>query len=133
MNTSKRTRLFAAGAAALALSACFACAQIEGTIYLKGSGKSHQGTIRWQAAGERYTITTADGNSISLSSSQVLRVKVAVPRGLEAAARAVRAGEYQKAIPVLEPLVAQYKMLNWDVVAARPTWAWTRTPRPRRY
>ncbi len=98
-------------------------AQINGTI-LTTDNKTVQGQIRWMAAAKKYVIlATRPGSAttieLELQPSQVARITVPQPKELGPAVQAVRAGSVVAAIPVLEKIIRDYAMLQWDEVAAR--------------
>jgi hypothetical protein len=99
-------------------------AQINGTI-LTTDNKTVQGQIRWMSAAKKYVVLTTRANSattieLELQPSQVAKISVPQPKELGPAVQAVRSGNnVAAAIPVLEKIIRDYTMLQWDEVAAR--------------
>ncbi len=110
--------------AALLLLAGAAGAQINGTIQTT-DGRSVQGQIRWMAAKKIYIVMTVRPGTqttieIQLQPEQVAKIDVPPPRELSPAVQAVRSGaNVAAAIPVLEKIVRDYVMMQWDEPAAR--------------
>ncbi len=110
--------------ASLLLLAGAAGAQINGTIQTT-DGRSIQGQIRWLAAQKKYVIMavrpgTQTTIEIQLQPEQVAKINVPAPRELAPAVQAVRSGaNAAAAIPVLEKIVRDYVMMQWDEPAAR--------------
>ena len=75
------------------------------------------GDIRWQQAKKEY-ILTANDVTMTLKPAQVKEVIVARPAGFDKAVADVRGGRYAAALPTLEKVMSQYRMLQWDVPAA---------------
>ena len=120
------SRLLPALLAALLLAG-EAAAQVNGTIRTT-DGQSISGQIRWLAAQKKYIVMTTRpgaGTSqatieIQLQPDQVAKIEVPQPRELAPALQAVRSGaNAAAAIPVLEKIVRDYAMLQWDEPAAR--------------
>lgn len=130
MNTTHTGKAFRYLAMAFVLlfgsSEAFAQAQAQraqpGRVTRK-DGTQITGNIRWLAQKKKYVVsqTRKDGQSIStdVPLSDVAKVETKKPEKLEAAAKAVMAGKSRAAIPVLEEIVSQYAMLQWDVPATR--------------
>lgn len=99
-------------------------AQVTGSI-LTTDDKTVQGQIRWMAAAKKYVILTTRAGSattieLELQPSQVAKISVPQPKELAPAVQAVRSGSnVAAAIPVLEKIIRDYAMLQWDTVAAR--------------
>lgn len=97
-------------------------AQVAGTITTTDK-KDLQGQIRWMAATKKYVILTVRPGGtqieIELLPSQVEKISVPQPATLAPALQAARAGNVAAAIPVLEKIIRDYAMLQWDEVAAR--------------
>ena len=92
---------------------------VNGTI-IKKDGREMFGQISWRQTSKEYVLTNPKTkNSVRISPKDVARVKVATPRGLDAAILMVRKGQYAQAIPELEKIRKAYTMLEWDVEAAR--------------
>ena len=119
----KRTAILAAVAAfALGLfgQPTRSVAQVEGAIIKKGTGQQVAGTIKWKRVTKEFEVT-ASGVSVVIPSSQVERLMVRKgPASLDPAVKTVQRGEYTgRAVQELEKIVAQYEMLEYDLVAGR--------------
>lgn len=97
-------------------------AQVSGSI-LTTDGRTIQGSIRWMAAAKKYVVMTVlpGGGQVEveLQPSQVDRIAVPQPRELAPAIQAARSGNIAAAIPVLEKIIRDYAMMQWDESAAR--------------
>jgi lipopolysaccharide biosynthesis regulator YciM len=107
------------GAAAL-LVACAGVlhAQVAGEIETT-QGRTIKGTIRWQPASKVYGIVQANNIELKVPAQDVQSVRVTPPQHLEAAAKLVAEGQVDQALPVLQQIFDAYRMLQWDVIAAR--------------
>lgn len=118
-----RSRRLPALLAAMLLAGA-AGAQINGTIQTT-DGRSISGQIRWLASQKKYVVMairpgTQTSIEIQLQAEQVAKIDVPQPRELGPAVQAVRSGvNAAAAIPVLEKIVRDYVMLQWDEPAAR--------------
>lgn len=96
-------------------------AALPGIIKTK-NGAEVKGAIRWMPQGKKYVVARRQGEqtiSLDVALDEVASVTVAKPEKLDAAIAAVKAGKAAAATPVLEAIVKQYAMLNWDEPAAR--------------
>lgn len=94
-------------------------ADVPGVIKTTG-GKSITGVIRYQPASRVYIITDKKtGVSMRIAIKQVASVRAEKPVKLEGAVKAVLSGQYTGAIPVLNEIIKNYQMLEWDMPAAR--------------
>ena len=97
-------------------------AQVSGTIHTVDR-KTVQGQIRWMSVAKKYVVLTVRPGGgqfeLELQPSQVDRIVVPQPKELAPAVQAARAGNLAAAIPVLEKIVKDYAMLQWDEPAAR--------------
>ena len=89
---------------------------IKGVIVKSANNENMKGDIRWQQSKKEYLITTG-GITMTLTPAQVKEVRVAKPAGFDKAVKDVRAKRYDAALPVLEKIMRDYKMLGWDVKA----------------
>lgn len=118
-----RSRRLPALLAAVLLAGA-AGAQINGTIQTTDN-RSIPGQIRWLASQKKYVVMTVRPGTqttieVQLQPEQVARIEVPQPRELGPAVQAVRSGaNAAAAIPVLEKIVRDYAMLQWDEPAAR--------------
>ncbi|MBM4143449.1 MAG: tetratricopeptide repeat protein [Lentisphaerae bacterium] len=103
----------------LAAAATAFGADVEGVIVKKDSGRL-AGAIRYLASSKEYLVTSRGARDVTLRVplDQVARVEVPPPPGLGEAARAVRGGQYGAAVPVLENIMKDYRMMQHDVTAA---------------
>ncbi len=102
---------------ALAPMQLWAGAEVPGTLYKKDDPRPLQGSIRALPASREFVIRTASA-SYTIAAHQVKSVTVAKPAGLDAALKQA-AAQPAAAIPVLTQIVDDYKMMGWDMVAAR--------------
>ncbi len=106
----------------MAVMLCAAASQtfaIKGTIIKSANKDRTSGDIRWQASSKKYLITTKDGITMTLKPSQVDRVIVRKPASFDKAKRDVLAKRYAVALPVLQKIMKDYRMMGWDVKATR--------------
>lgn len=106
----------------MAVMLCAAVSQtfaIQGTIIKSANKDRTSGDIRWQASSKKYLITTKDGITMTLKPSQVDRVIVRKPASFDKAKRDVISKRYAAALPALQKIMTSYKMMGWDVQAAR--------------
>ena len=92
---------------------------INGIIVKSANKDRIKGDIRWQQSKKQYLVTRADGITMTLTPSQVDQIIVAKPAGFDKAVKDVIAKRYDAALPVLEKIMSDYKMLDWDVKATR--------------
>ena len=107
------------GAAGVAAALAGARADVNGILTTGGDGRPIAGTIRYLPASKQYVVTK-DGVPITLEQRQVAEVSVQRPETFDAAVQQVGSGENDKAIPVLELIMKDYEMLQWDIAAAPP-------------
>ena len=90
---------------------------IKGTV-VKSGNERMKGDIRWQQSKKEYLITTG-GITMTLKPSQVAKIIVPKPAGFDKAVKDVEAKRYDAALPVLEKIMNDYKMMDWDVKATK--------------
>lgn len=109
-------------ALALLLAAGAAEAQVMGTI-VTTEGRRMTGQLRWKAVARKYSIISAGAGQATvefeLAPSQVARLEVPQPPQLAPALQAVRAGKGASVIAVLDKIMRDYAMLQWDEPAAQ--------------
>ncbi len=95
-------------------------AAVQAIITKTGTGQKLKGLVKWQATTKQYVIQP-DGSPVQykLSPDDVADIQVAPPAALEAAIKQVQAKRYAAALPVLEEIMKDYTMLQYDVVAAQ--------------
>ena len=104
--------------AVICLSASFLFADVPGKIIKKDGGEV-AGMIRYQPASKVYSVTTQGGVAMKIALNDVARVVVRKPATLDSAVAAAQRGQHAAAMPVLEKIMEEYQMLEWDLVAAR--------------
>ncbi len=112
-NKSRRARW----AVACVLASCATLQPVWAVdvIYLSNGGKPIQAQdIQWRESDQTYRVTTPDGLMLPISKAQVERLEIAKPPTLGQAEAMVAAKQYAAAIPILEDIVAKYKMKVWD-------------------
>lgn len=93
---------------------------IKGTIIKASNGEKMRGDIRWQGFRKEYLVTSLkNGVTMTLKPAQVKEVIVPKPAGFDKAVRNVSAKRYDAALPVLEKIMVDYKMMGWDIKATR--------------
>ena len=110
-------KLAAAALVAIATSSLWA---IQGEIRTETDRKS--GDIKWQPRTKSYLLTYKKGNtnvSAEYPLADVVSLDMPRPAGYDKAVEAVQRGQGAGAIPVLEKIVKDYKMLQWDKPAGR--------------
>jgi lipopolysaccharide biosynthesis regulator YciM len=94
-------------------------AQVAGEIATT-QGRTIKGNIRWQPSSKVYGVVQANNVELKVPLADAAKVTVASPQNVAAAIKIVQSGQQvERAIPVLETVMADYQMLQWDVVAAR--------------
>ncbi len=95
-------------------------AAVKAIITKTGTGQKLKGMVKWQGTTKQYVIQP-DGSPVQykLSPSDVADIQVARPTDLDPAIKQVQAGRYGAALPVLEKVMKDYTMLQYDVVAAQ--------------
>ena len=105
--------------AAMFLTATVATAEVNGTLTTT-DGRQITGAIRWMPSSQAYTVTLPSGVAVKLTRVEIKGAPdVAKPAELDAAVSQAAAGQYDAAIPILEKVMADYTMLEWDATAAR--------------
>ena len=64
-------------------------------------------------------LTRADGQQINLAKGQYKQAVADKPADLDKAAAAVQAGRFDEAIPILQKIMEEYRLLSWDFEAAK--------------
>ena len=103
--------------AALAAAELFA---VQGTLMTES--ETLKGDIRWQGGKKIYTVSIVKNKrtiDMERKLSEVTGLDIPVPQGYEKAVKAVEEGQGAAAVPVLQKIVADYRMLQWDKPAAR--------------
>ena len=96
----------------------FMFADVQGKIIKKDKGEI-SGLIRYQPASKVYSVQTPSGVAMKIAFGEVERVIVKKPAELDSAVAAAQRGQHATAMPILEKIMADYQMLEWDIVAAR--------------
>ena len=110
-------KLATAALVAIATSSLWA---IQGTISTETDRKS--GDLKWQSRQKSYLLTYKKGNTnlqMEFPLDSVTSLDIAKPVGFDKAVEMVEKGQGSAAIPVLEKVVKEYKMLQWDKPAGR--------------
>ena len=76
-------------------------------------------SITWNEANRQYVVETAEGASVTLPKANVARMRVDKPEAFDNAAQQVEARQYAQAVPTLERIASDYRMLLWDVQAKK--------------
>jgi tetratricopeptide (TPR) repeat protein len=96
-------------------------AEIRGQIVKKSGVRvpdGKVGIIRFLPTQNKYMIT--DGSvQLQISIAEIRELVIPKPAGLDAAIQQVASGAYSSAIPALQQIMEDYRMLTWDVPAAR--------------
>ncbi|MGI6391750.1 MAG: tetratricopeptide repeat protein [Kiritimatiellia bacterium] len=105
-----------------ALAATFIAAEaaaVQGVITMP-NGSKREGEIKWIARDKAYGIVEK-GRSIEmqLKPEEIAGLQIPRPRELDAAIEAIRQGNANAAIPMLEKIASDYMMLQWDKPATR--------------
>ena len=106
---------------ALALFATLPLLAIQGTIYTE-NGDSKTGDIRWQQRSKKYIVSIKRGKTTvdaEYPLSDVERVEIDKPADFDKLVELVRSGQGGMAVPGLQKIVNEYRMLNWDRPAGR--------------
>lgn len=76
-------------------------------------------SIVWSDSTKQYTVETADGVSLSIPKERITRMRIEKPADFDRAAQLVEARQFAQAVPLLEKIAAEYRMLMWDVQAKK--------------
>lgn len=76
-------------------------------------------SIVWNDATKQYTVETSEGVTVSIPKEKVTRVRIEKPADMDQAAKLVEARQFAQAVPLLEKIAADYRMLLWDVQARK--------------
>lgn len=104
------------GAAALAMSTMAVFAGAQGTI-IRENGESVAGMINWNKRAGVYEIQKGKVSQ-EVKLEDVAKLEIPKPQNLDKAIDQVVKGQGAAAIPALQKIVADYKMLTWDKPAA---------------
>ena len=80
------------------------------------------GDIRWQARNKQYIVSVKKGKTMldmERKLEDVVSIDIAKPEALDKAIAQVESGDGAVAVPTLEKLVEEYRMLQWDKPAGR--------------
>ncbi len=91
---------------------------VPGVLVLR-DGLRREGNIRWMGVARQYEVIMPSGVSLRHRPDEVAEVQVRRPAGIEDAVNAVRRGQPDAAIPVLDRIAQSYAMLQWDIPATR--------------
>jgi outer membrane protein assembly factor BamD (BamD/ComL family) len=105
-------------AAAMAgLLAAGLTARAQSFIYFKGETEPKAAaSVRYKAGSQEY-LADMDGVQMTFLASKVERVEVPKPAEFDQAAKLVAGNQPDAAIPILEKIATDYRMLQWDVKA----------------
>ena len=120
MNMIKGTGIAVITAMLLATGVA-AAADIAGAIVTK-DGKKIEGTIKWKNRDKAYAIKTQSSGQVELLMGPDLIDRLIIPKPKELAAVEAtikKGGSVVSAISVLNKIIAEYYMLNWDQRATR--------------
>lgn len=92
-------------------------ADVPGRIWKVGDDRPIAGLLRYLPASKVYVITGKNNMQMNLPLAQVAKVDVPAPVELDNAAKMINAGQFAQAIPILQKIAEDYKMLQWDVRA----------------
>ena len=109
-------RMGAASACALLLATA---APAVSTIYLVGGKKMEVKTIHWNSANKEYQAQPASGADVTMTFAQkdVERLEIDEPADIGQARDLLKGNRNLEAVPYLERVIANYRMLQWDHVA----------------
>ena len=93
---------------------------IHGTIATETDSRT--GEIKWQARKKLYVVSIKKGQTMvdmELKLEDVVSLDIPKPANFDKAVSMVESGQGAAAIPMLNKIVAEYRMLQWDKPAAR--------------
>ncbi|MCL1909378.1 MAG: hypothetical protein FWG05_00410 [Kiritimatiellaeota bacterium] len=105
-------------------AAAGALAQVPAKITLKNNPEQTlAGEIRWQASGNQYAFSyriPSSPNPVSktYSPADIIKMEIQPPANFRAVSDQIRGANPESAIPALNKWVTDYKMLEWDGIAA---------------
>ena len=70
--------------------------------------------VQWRESAQEYRVEMVDGTILPFPKAQVAQLQIDKPAEYDKAVQMVTAKQFDAAIPLLEGLVTQFKMLNWD-------------------
>ena len=111
------TRMAVMGLAALAAAQAFA---IQGT--LKTETETLTGDIRWRARDKHYVVSVKKGQTavdMERKRDDVMSIDIPKPANFDKAVQLVESGSGAAAIGILQKIVDDYVMLQWDKPAGR--------------
>ncbi len=101
----------------LCLLGCLAAGlPVEADTLFPKEGAPVRGTIRWKRSTQEYVVDQ-EGTQMTFPRARVDRVEVAKPPEFDAAARLVADGQVDQAIPMLDKIVTDCEMMQWDTKA----------------
>jgi tetratricopeptide (TPR) repeat protein len=121
MKTKTLTGAALRAAAALAMAAAIAAADVPGSV-LTTDNKTFTGQIRWKPMARKIVVTITRGTKqieTEFAPEQISKMAIAKPPGLDEAVQAVQAGRGESAIGTLDRIAQDYAMLQWDEPATR--------------
>ena len=134
---TRRAALTGLGCAILVMTmASAALADVPGTLIKKDGGRL-RGMIRWLPASRTYVVTAARGTgqasfTFKVALGDVSQLDIQKPAAIDKALSYVQRGQYAAAVPALEKIMKDYRMLQWDLIAAQSlAQAYIRTNRAR--
>lgn len=91
---------------------------IPGKLIMKNGGEV-SGDIKWRGRDESYVVKQKNGMETERKADDVKSVVVKEPANLQRAIELVQNGNGASAIGTLTKITQEYKMLQWDKIAAR--------------
>ncbi|MCQ2368268.1 MAG: hypothetical protein MJ109_04555 [Kiritimatiellae bacterium] len=107
------------GAAIVAMSAMSLWA-VPGTIVTENDSKT--GDVKWQTRQKQYVVSVKKGSTmidVEVKPEEIVKLDIKKPDGLDKSIKAVQEGQGAAAIPTLQKIADEYKMLIWDKIAGR--------------
>ncbi len=102
-------------AAAMVLVACASFAPAQNVVYpTEGRPPIQAVRVEWRESTKEYLIEDANHAILPIPAAQVERLEIEKPAEFDQAVQLVRGRQHDAAIPLLDGLVAKYKMLVWD-------------------
>jgi len=89
-------------------------AMAANVMYMKNGRKISAKSIQWREGAQEYRVEDVNGSIIPIGLAQVERMDIDKPADFDRAKGMVEGGQLDSALPILQKMVEDYKMMIWD-------------------
>jgi len=114
MNTNVNKYGLAAWACLVGMVLAAGPARAVNVVRMTNDKEFQPKSITYREGAQEYLLVLPDGTQIPIPKAQVASLEIDKPAEFDKAAQMIAAKQFDAAIPVLEDIIAKYKMLVWD-------------------